>query len=243
LPAEFGNSPIIMSSAGGLGAILKPIEKFDPILLASVKNVVRPGDVVWDVGANIGLFSVAAAALAGRQGKMFSFEPDTVLVQLLRRTACLQSGASAPMTIVPCAIAKAFGVRRFSVAKRARASNALFEYGHSQMGGVEELQTVVAVGLDDLARTLPAPDVLKIDVEGAEIEALVGGAELLRSSRPSIVCEISAGNSSKATALLRKVGYLLYDASKPFNAAARIDLATWNTIALPEEKSPPSPSS
>jgi hypothetical protein len=111
------------------------------------------------------------------------------------------------------------------------------------MGGAEELQTVVAVGLDDLGRTLSAPDVLKIDVEGAEIEVLVGGAELLRNSRPSIVCEISADNSSEATSLLRKAGYLLYDASKPFNAAARIDLATWNTIALPEENSPQFPSS
>lgn len=238
LPADFAHAAIIMSAAGGLGAILKPIDKFDPVLLEIARSVVRPGSIVWDVGANLGLFSVAAAAIAGKQGKIYSFEPDVSLVQLLRRSAGLQSAASAPITIVPCAIASAFAVRQFAISKRARASNALREYGHSQMGGVAELQTVVTMALDDFAGRLPIPDLIKIDVEGAEIEVLTGGAQLLRNVRPSIVCEVSESNAVQATTLLRNAGYVLFDGSKKLGPFAQIELATWSTLAFPEERLP-----
>jgi FkbM family methyltransferase len=236
LPKEFGRAPIIMSAAGGLGALLRPVRKYDPLLLRIALSLVHPGNVVWDVGANIGLFSVASAALSGASGNVIAFEPDVVLVNLLRRTASLQSRSAAPITIVPSGVAREQGLRSFSIAKRARASNALSDYGNSQMGGVAEIQTVVVFALDDLVRWLPPPNVIKIDVEGAEIEVLAGARELLHQRRPSIVCEVAGGNAPGVTKLLADIGYQLYDGSRPLSAASRCVDATWTTIALPLDR-------
>jgi FkbM family methyltransferase len=239
LPPEFGRAPIFASSAAGLGAILKPVERIDPVLLASVKSVVREGDVVWDVGANIGLFSVAAAALAGPRGAVYAFEPDTVLVQLLRKTAAIQGAKAASITVVPCAVANRLALRSFAIADRARASNALLGYGLTQMGNIAETQMVVTLSLDDCAPDLRPPNVLKIDVEGAEVEVLRGAAQVVHRSRPVIVCEVGGPNTIEVSKLLADAGYLFFDASKPLTVAAQRSRVTWNTIAVPREKMPP----
>ncbi|MBL8564831.1 MAG: FkbM family methyltransferase [Hyphomicrobiaceae bacterium] len=235
LPAEFGSSPILMSSAGGLGAIFKPVDKYDPTLLQLAKDLVKPGSTVWDIGANIGLFSVAAAARAGASGSIFSFEPDVVLVKLLRRTAGLQSESSARLTIVPVAVAADFGLRSFNIARRARASNYLAEYGNSQTGGIAEAQTVMAVSVDKLATWLPKPDLLKIDVEGAELEVLQGAKLMLAEARPIVVCEVSGRNAGSVSQLLTCADYVLFDGGKPLSREAiRLD-AAWCTVAVPSE--------
>jgi FkbM family methyltransferase len=235
LPAEFGCSPILMSSAGGLGAIFKPFNKYDPTLLRLAKDLVKPGTIVWDIGANIGLFSVAAAARAGASGSVFSFEPDVVLVKLLRQTASLQSESNAKITIVPVAVAANVGLRLFNIAERARASNFLLEYGNSQTGGIAEVQTVMAVSADELVKWLPKPDVLKIDVEGAELEVLQGASGMLVEARPLIVSEVSGKNAGKVSELLTEADYVLFDGEKPLSREAiRLD-AAWCTVAVPSE--------
>lgn len=235
LPAAFGHAPIIMSSAGGLDALLKSVDDYDPTLLRLAKTLVRPADVVWDIGANIGLFSVASAVIAGDAGKIFAFEPDAVLVQLLRRTSALQTASAAPITVVPIAVAQETGLRSFSIASRARASNALTGYGNGQMGGTAETQTVVAISVDSLAQWLPAPDVIKIDVEGAETEVILGAANVLRSKPPLIICEVTGRNANEVSRLLHEANYELYDASKPIEEGASTAVATWNTVAVPVE--------
>jgi FkbM family methyltransferase len=235
LPAAFGHAPIIMSAAGGLGALVKPVEDYDPTLLRLARTLVNPGDVVWDIGANVGLFSVACAAIAAETGKVIAFEPDAVLVQLLRRTGALQTASAAPITVVPTAVARETGLRSFSIASRARASNALTGYGNSQMGGTSETQTVVTFAVDCLTQWLPIPDVMKIDVEGAETEVLLGATNLLKSKRPLIICEVSDGNAQEVSRLLHEAEYQLYDASKPIEEGASIAEASWNTVAVPAE--------
>lgn len=235
LPASFGHAPIIMSAAGGLGALLKTIEDYDPTLLCLTQTLVRPGDAVWDIGANIGLFSVASAVVAGDAGKIFAFEPDAVLVQLLRRTCKLQSADAAPITVIPTAVAREIGLRSFSIASRARASNALTGYGNGQMGGTAETQTVVALPVDSLAQWLPAPDVMKIDVEGAETEVLLGATNVLKSKRPLIICEVAGWNAQEVSRILHEANYELYDAGKPIEEGASTDVANWNTVAVPVE--------
>jgi FkbM family methyltransferase len=212
------------------------MDKFDPTLLRLAQEVVGWGDTVWDIGANIGLFSVAAAARAGAGGGVFSFEPDVVLVNLLRQTARMQRDSSAPITIVPVAVAADSGLRSFTIAQRARASNHLTDYGNSQTGGTAETQTVMTVPIDTLAAWLPKPDVLKIDVEGAEVEVLQGAKTTLVGARPLIVCEVSGGNAARVAELLTGMGYTLLDGEKPLTRDAIQFDATWSTVAVPHEK-------
>jgi FkbM family methyltransferase len=238
LPKDFGSAPIYSSAAGGLKFLMRPIATADPILLATARALVRPGDTVWDIGANIGIFAVAAAALTGSKGGLVvAFEPDAALVQLLRRTAARQPKASAEIRVVPAAVAASTGIRTFHIAVRARAANALDGYGGSQMGGVRERQTVVAFSVEDCLRWLPAPSALKIDVEGAEAEILTNAGALLSSVRPLIACEVAPQNQATITAALLAARYRLFDAEGLARGVAQeCDRATWNTIAIPQER-------
>jgi hypothetical protein len=72
----------------------RDISKISPELFSLAEKLIRPGDVVWDVGANVGLFTFAAAAKTGPTGKVLAIEPDPWLGTLLRRSAAqeIQSG-------------------------------------------------------------------------------------------------------------------------------------------------------
>src|SRR4249920_2315104 len=101
LPAEFGNPVLYVSPAAGLRYIFRPMAKIDPLLLTTARTLVRRDDVIWDIGANVGLFSLAAAVCAGDRGQVIAFEPDEWTAQLLRRTKSAQPTASARITVVP----------------------------------------------------------------------------------------------------------------------------------------------
>jgi FkbM family methyltransferase len=92
--------------------------------------------------------------------------------------------------VVMAAVASEISLRQFSIATSSRASNALAEYGSSQMGGVREQQIVATFYLDWLVKKLPRPNIIKIDVEGAEIEVLRDLSYTLNEVRPLILCEV-----------------------------------------------------
>lgn len=208
------------------------MESIDPVLCSLAREFVQSGHVIWDVGSNIGLFSFAAAHLVGRCGQVFAFEPDVWLVQLLRRSVAIQPSTSGPVRIVPAAVAKACDLRVFNIASRSRACSYLTGYGLSQTGGVAERQTVIAVSIDWLAQRLPPPDVLKIDVEGAELEVLEGACDLLKRKRPVIICEVCSERSGEVTALLNQLAYKIYDGEARQGDRHELAAAPWSTVAL-----------
>ena len=197
--------------------------QIDPSLLRNATELVRANDVVWDIGANVGLFAFAAAARAGPKGRVIAVEPDTFLVGCLRRSVRLQPNTSAPVTVVSAAIASEISLREFTVASRSRASNAMRGYGQTLMGPPSESQTVVALNLDWLASKLPPPNVIKCDVEGAEAEVFSGQARILNEIRPVIICEVSHAAAAQMTEILGESGYVLYDGERPLAANARMD--------------------
>jgi FkbM family methyltransferase len=236
LPAAFKHVVLYVSPAAGLRFIFTPMASIDPPLLRCAQELVKMGDVVWDVGANVGLFSLAAAVCSGDRGVVIAFEPDVWLVQLLRRTSAAQPATIAPITVVPVAVASEISLRDFSIAVRSRASNALVEYGSSQMGGVDEQHVVAAFNLDWLLTRLPIPNVIKIDVEGAEFEVLCNQWRMLNEVRPVIICEVGSQSADEVTRLLTSASYCLFDGEKPLNKTQMVCRATWSTIAIPKEK-------
>lgn len=234
LSAPFESAPIFVSPSASLAFLFKSMSRVDPALLALAREFVKTGSVVWDVGANVGLFAVAAAQLAGPNGRVICFEADTWLVQLLRRTAIAQRPASAKMEIVPAAVGAAVAIREFSISRRGRATNHLVGYGSSQTGGTRELQTVVSISLDWLAAYFPSPTILKIDVEGAELEVIRGAEQMLAVQRPVILCEVSSETASSVTDALHALRYRLYDGEQPQGRREVLDCAVWSTIAIPQ---------
>jgi FkbM family methyltransferase len=236
LPASVGAGRIYVTPAAGLKYLLKPMPQIDPTLLRQAVEFVRPDDVVWDIGSNVGLFTFAAAARAGPNGAVFAFEPDAFLVQLLRRSARAQPATSAPVTIAPVAVASNISLRRFVVAPRSRALNAMAGYGYVQSRTKLKRIMVPAMNLDWLAGQLRKPEVIKCDVEGAEAEVFSGQSKMLTEIRPVIICEVSQASSAQVSDIFVKAHYHLYDGEKPLTPQSEIQTASWSTIAIPRER-------
>ncbi len=236
LPSDFAHVPIHVSPSAGLRYLFRPMDAVDPVLLDLAKEFVGPGSVVWDIGANVGLFAFAAASMAGPGGLVVALEPDAWLVQLLRRSASLQPPGSATVQVVPAAVASTVSIRTLCLANRSRAANYLAEFGTIQTGGSRAEQSVIAVTLDWLLESLPAPSVIKIDVEGAELEVLNGARRLFETARPIVLCEVIPDNANAVTEILSSYGYRVFDGEIPLSQREAVTNAPWSTVAIPADR-------
>jgi FkbM family methyltransferase len=237
LPAEFQRLPILVTPEAGLRHWLGP-SRVDPHLFRMAGELVEPGAVVWDVGANVGLFAFSAAARAGVTGFVLAIEPDIWLADLMNRSSrriAERNFKAAPVKVLCASVSREPGIAELEIAERARASNHLGGLsGSTQTGGHRYLQPTVSVSLDSLLNSFPAPHVLKIDVESHEAEVLAGAARLLESARPVIWAEVDPSNAAAVSELLYRNRYqILGAATVPHPAIKR---AWWNTLAVPEEK-------
>ena len=238
MPAESGGVTLTVSGrVGGLRYLFKSADQWDPELLATARLLVRTGDVVWDVGSNVGVFSKAAAFHGGPEGQVIAFEADSDAMSLLRATCRRHSDAHAPITPVPIAVSDAVGFTRFAIARRARSANAIEGFGTTQTGGVAEIRIVPCMNLDVMLEYFPRPAVVKIDVEAAELRVLEGGNRMLREVRPIIHCEVASETSLEVTALLSHASYRLWSAADLARGTQEeIRFATDNTVAIPVER-------
>jgi FkbM family methyltransferase len=167
---------------------------------------IRPGIVFYDLGANIGLFSLLAARLVGAGGKVFSFEPDASVAARLRRNVARNGFEN--VTMVEAGVWSTSGDMNFIAADPASPDHGLgrFATGNDAPAG----SPAKCIALDDFIETAPAPDAIKCDVEGAEVEVFRGAEKLLGTHRPWIVCEIhSAANDQALRSHLGRFGYHL----------------------------------
>lgn len=183
------------------------------------------------------MFSKAAAYLAGVKGCVLSIEADLDVVRLLQRTCRRASVEDAPMTVLPVAVSNSVGFVRFAIAVRSRSSNFIEGYGQSQTGGVVEVRTMPCYSLDSLLSYFNPPAVLKIDVEGAELDVLSGAEQLFTFIRPVIYCEVADEVSDKVTEFFSMHNYKIWD-GKEFGIidVGEIERCTPNTVAIPAEK-------
>jgi len=228
LPADFGSVPILVSPDAALSFWKARIQSD---LFDFAREFVQAGSVVWDVGANVGLLSIAAARRAGNLGAVMAIEPDIWLAALLRKSGAMQPPTSARIQVIPAAVFDSPTIASFNVAKRGRASNFLSGAGGSQTGGVRETVSVLTITLDWLLEQGVAPNVLKIDVEGAEGSVLKGAQRVLAEARPVVLIEVYDDARAEVTEMLLRNDYKLYD----WDARPRVSVnyACYNTLALP----------
>jgi FkbM family methyltransferase len=235
LPARFGRLPIYVTPEAGL-RYWSAMSRVDPVLYNMAEELAKPGSVIWDVGANVGLFSVCAAARSGPSGFVLSIEPDFWLAHLITRSSQgLARYPCAKLQVLCAAISDANRVSGLEIAERARASNHLVgTTGSTQASDMRSIQPTVSVTLDFLLDFFPAPSVLKIDVETHEVGVLKGAVQLLEKIRPIIWCEVSDENSAEITDLLHAAGYKLYGAeAQPHPPTER---AWFHTLAVPASR-------
>ena len=136
------------------------------------------------------------------------------------------------------AIAKADGAANFQISKFSRAMNKLEAVGkwHEDQIEVEQLRSVPTMRIDTLATTLPPPTVLKIDVEGAEIEVLEGGEMTIARYRPVVLIEGPKELWDQMQAFFEKHRYALFDGDS--EEQSPLSHPIWNTVAVPREHVP-----
>jgi FkbM family methyltransferase len=235
LPAAHGGHALHVSPDAAMKLWQRDLGAVDPFLLTMAAELVRPGMTVWDVGANVGLFAFAAAFAAGPSGRVLAVEADGWLADLLQRSAGSAPPAYARVEVLAAAVSDAPGTVELCIARRGRAGNHLSTVpGSTQTGGTREVRQVAAVTLDGLLDRSPAPRVVKIDTEGAELLCLRGGERLLREVRPVLLCEVTDENARGVGELLRGHGYTMFDAGS--SRREPLDRPAWNTLALPEPR-------
>jgi FkbM family methyltransferase len=200
-----------------------------------IREWVKSDATVWDIGSNLGLFALPAA-LKAKTGLVYAFEPDLELAECLFRSLRLHQNEKLSISVLCVAISNVDGIANFQISKFSRAMNKLEAAGkwHENQVVTKELRLVPTMRIDTLAKALARPNVLKIDVEGAEIDVLLGGEETISTSRPAILIEAPRELWSPMQAFFEKHHYVLFDGEA--EEQIRLLHPVWNTIAIPREK-------
>jgi FkbM family methyltransferase len=235
LPEQFNRGALFVSPDSALKYWRFDLAKVDQTLLDVALEHVRVGDTIWDIGANVGLFTFAAANLAGSGGSVLCIEADIWLCNLLSRSKSLKSNVHLNIDVLPVAISDSIDILKFNIASRGRSANFLAKFqGSSQAGGFRETRLVPSLNLDYIVDRYKAPQFIKIDVEGAEALVLKGAQKLLTEIRPVIYCEVSSENVDQVSSILHDHKYKMFDSEAKKTERTPLKRAVWNTLAYPE---------
>lgn len=211
---------------------------------------VRAGDVVFDIGANVGLHSIVLSRLVGPKGKLCVFEPNAELLHALKFTIEQLGNA----TLSPIALSNKDAESQLfippddTVASLADWTIASPTYNQD---GPSHVITCSERRLDDLieAGPLPNPDFIKCDVEGAELRVFEGGARTLsRVDAPIILFEanecasrgfnIGVSAAKDFLASLKEPHYRFYEIHEGGRLVAmqNVNPSFSNILAVPESK-------
>jgi len=168
-----------------------------------VSNLVKPGSVIFDIGAHVGFYTLLFSVLAGDSGQVIAFEPFPANAKYLKQHIQMN---------------KLNNVRMYEAAMAEKAGTADFETGiSSSMGHITDQISpstfqVKLVNIDELVNSgeVPPPDYIKLDIEGAELRALQGATETLKKHHPSIFLATHGHDIHKMCCnLLQELGYEL----------------------------------
>lgn len=162
----------------------------EPEVQTALQKHLRPGMTFYDIGANIGFFSLLAARLIGPHGHVVAFEADPEIVSRLREHVTRNQGTS--VTVEEKAVWSSSDPVVFARADATTSPDR--GLGHVLTHTTSETSCdtirIQAIALDEYVAKSSAPDFIKCDVEGAEIEVFRGAPNLLSEKKPSVLCEL-----------------------------------------------------
>lgn len=185
---------------------------FDPCVTETLHRLIDPGDVVVDVGANVGYLTSLAAVRAGSSGRVVAVEPHPAVFELLRANVESWSGDIAPVELRQLALSSHSGAGTIVAGPLFEHNMGLAKVGDGDADG-QLSHEVELRRLDELLDRTPV-GVLKVDVEGHETEVLEGASALLETrSVRDIVFEDHEDYPSESTTILEQAGYRLVSLS------------------------------
>jgi len=173
---------------------------WEPVVQLAVRDHVRPGDVAFDVGANAGAFAMQMSRQSGPRGVICAFEASPRIIGRTQHNL-VNSGCN-NVTLYHRAV-----WHRSGDVVHIAAGSHLNDRVEEGAGGVP----VPTLALDDfIAATGLHPSFIKMDIEGAEFEALRGSARMIAETRPVMALE-QAPDDMRCHALLVEAGYVAVD--------------------------------
>jgi FkbM family methyltransferase len=209
---------------------------YEPDLQAAIRELVQPGAMAYDVGANIGYISLLLAKAVGREGRIFSFEALPSNLEQLRRNIAL-NGLEERVTVVPNAVVDAEREVRFQVHASGGMGKASGSAGRQDPVAAEI--AVPGISLDAFVFTHhnPPPRVVKMDIEGGEVMAIPGMQRLLKQAHPLMLMELHGPESCRAAwETLTANHYQFYWMRRGRPPIRSLDEMGWKAyvVALPE---------
>lgn len=201
----------------------------EPEVQATLATHLKPGDTFYDVGANVGLFTLIGARKVGESGRVVAFEPAPSTARLLQ--ANLDLNGFAHVTVEQKAVADTPGTARFVVPHENQQGRLpQFERAFGPEGDAIEVEVTTLDAV--IAEGAPPPTFIKMDIEGAEVAALAGMAETLRTHRPVVLCEVHQ-TGPEVEAAFRQIGYSVQPLAEP-SAQGAPSPDTYHVLARPE---------
>ena len=186
-----------------IGGSLKKYGEFSLLEQLLFRELVRGGDLVVEVGANIGAHTVELSRLAGAQGEVHAFEPQRIVFQTLCANLALNQCANVH------AEQAALGTEMGTVDVPSPDPNVPANFGGISLIGARGGEKVPMITLDSLE--LPACHFLKADVEGMEVEVLKGAARTIDAYRPVLYLENDRDERSRELLeIVLSIGYRAY---------------------------------
>jgi len=182
--------------------------QYEPHVVRELLSISEPVKVAYDIGAHIGYMTLALAECLGSDGKIFAFEPEPVNVVVMQELI-IQNNLHHVVSVIPIALGD---MNREQKLIKWKSSSMYFlesALDEQKASGCSAI-TVITSNLDSFVfeQSNPAPDLLKIDVEGAEALVIQGGLRTLSVYSPKLIIEIHGPNNAQNVwELLRRVDY------------------------------------
>lgn len=209
--------------------------EWQPEVWNSLNASLPEGGVMLDVGAHIGYFTLKGAAKAGPNGRVIAFEPNPETIAELKSNIEI-SGVSKTVTIEPIACTdRDQQLTLYAAHNSNTGASSLSKDNATAFDEAAKPYSVRGRPIDDVVRELGLTrlDVMKVDVEGAEVSVMRGALETLKRFHPMVVIEIDerqlAGFGTKPddlTAIFHEAGY---------EFSRQIDDSDWEWYALAPE--------
>lgn len=171
--------------ADWLGQFIYVAGEYEPPTTKAFTAILSPGSVVIDVGANIGYFTILSSRCVGSGGLVHAFEPIPLLRERLEHNVALNGLKN--IQIWPVAVADHKGTANLYLGPKTHLGTSSLR----PVGKGDHTVKVSVGSLDSLLVGLPRLDLLKIDIEGAELLALEGARGLLERFSPAVIVEVT----------------------------------------------------
>ena len=205
---------------------------YEPELQSALREFLKPGTTVYDVGANIGYVSLMLAHQSGASGKVFAFEALPVNVERIKENIALNKLTN--VTVIYGAVLDKSGSVTFYVHESVGMGKAAGSAGRREEHYKGEI-TVPGLSLDEFVYVQgnPVPDAVKMDIEGGEVLALPGMRRILREAHPLMFLELHGPESEKvAWEELTAAGYTLYAMENGYPVIESPDKLGWKAYVI-----------